>query len=113
MFSTAPPRRARTWLGLGFGFGFGLGLGLGRAAEARAHLLRLLRLAPVERDALGVLAEAYERVAQVGLAQQLLGVLADERAAEPERGEGAEGGVREDDVEELRVDGVEELDGLD
>ena len=47
------------------------------------------------------------------LAQQLLGVLADQGAPEPERGEGAEGGVREDDEEELRVDGVEELDGLD
>ena len=76
-----------------------------RAAQPALHLRRLLRLALVEGDALRILAQPHERVAQVGLAEQLLGVLADERAAEVPGGERAEAGVREDRVEELR-DGV-------
>ena len=70
-------------------------------ASAAGYVGGLLRLALVEGDRLGVLAEAHERVAQVGLAQQLLGVLADERLAELHRRDRADAGVGEDRVEEL------------
>ena len=44
----------------------------------------------------------------MGLAQQLLGVLADEGGAELDGGERAEAGVEEDCEEEVGVDGVED-----
>ena len=53
----------------------------------------LSRLTLVEGDGLGVLAQTNERVAQVGLAQQLLGILPDERLAELDRRDCAERGI--------------------
>ena len=73
-----------------------------------SHLARLLLFTAVEGDGLGVFAQADERVAQIGLAQQDLRVLANKRLAKADRGERAEGGVRKDKVEEVGVDRVQD-----
>ena len=74
------------------------------ALDPAAEVPVLGRLAPVERDAFGVLAEADERVAEIGLALLLLEVEADERAADPVGERATDDRVHERDPHEIAGD---------
>ena len=78
------------------------------AAEPPADLGCLLLFAVIEGDRLGILTEADEGVAEVGLPLELLRVLPHQRLPQLHRARGAQTRVGEDCIEEIRFDRVED-----
>ena len=73
--------------------------------EPLREIALLLRLAAVERDALHVLAQAHERVAEIRLHPLLAEVQRDQRAADQMRERRADGGVDDRDPDHVAGDG--------